>query len=309
MELEYYAILTEIGTAAIANATVLGQKVALTQFAVGDGGGNYYRPSKEMTALKGEKWRGEINSYEVDSVNADLINVKAVIPALIGGFTIREMGLFDDNNRLIAIANTPDSVKITTDSGAVKEMEIVMELLVSNANIVSIQVNPTVSIATKEDIDKHNQSANAHKKQFNQYLSLTAQMIEKSVVQRDIIIPKTGWTTITEGGAGGGYRLEIAQKDVTEKMIPLVSIFYNDMDTARNCGMSTTVETVNGAVRFFAEQIPDKAINASLTLLKASNSIATDGIAGSSINIEEFYDNYVATSEDIKTVFNEVFQK
>ena len=92
-------------------------------------------------------------------------------------------------------------------------------------------------------------------------------------------------------------------------MIPLVSIFYNDMDTARNCGMSTTVETVNGAVRFFAEQIPDKAINASLTLLKASNSIATDGIAGSSINIEEFYDNYVATSEDIKTVFNEVFQK
>ena len=262
-----------------------------------------------MIALKGEKWRGEINSYEVDSVNADLINVKAVIPALIGGFTIREMGLFDDNNRLIAIANTPDSVKITTDSGAVKEMEIVMELLVSNANIVSIQVNPTVSIATKEDIDKHNQSANAHKKQFNQYLSLTAQMIEKSVVQRDIIIPKTGWTTITEGGAGGGYRLEIAQKDVTEKMIPLVSIFYNDMDTARNCGMSTTVETVNGAVRFFAEQLPDKAINASLTLLKASNSIATDGIVDSSINIEEFYNNYVATEEEVEKILNEVFQK
>jgi len=190
MELEYYAILTEIGTAAIANATVLGQKIALTQFAVGDGGGSYYRPTKEMTALKGEKWRGEINSYEVDSSNPDLINVKAVIPALVGGFTIREMGLFDKDDRLIAISNIPDSVKITTDSGAVKEMEMVMELLVSNANIVSIQVNPTVSIATKEDIQKHNQSLNAHKEQFNEKVNTNL-----NNVSRETLLQKMGNVT------------------------------------------------------------------------------------------------------------------
>lgn len=182
MKLEYYAILTEIGTASIANAAVLGKKVALTQFAVGDGGGSYYRPTKEMTALKGEKLRGEINSYEVDSVNVDLINVKAVIPAAIGGFTIREMGLFDDTGQLIAVANTPDSVKITTDSGAVKEMEMVMELLVSNANIVSIQVNPTVSIATKEDIDKHNKSPNAHIEQLNQKTNTNLNNVSKETI-------------------------------------------------------------------------------------------------------------------------------
>ncbi len=306
MELEYYAILTEIGTAAITNATVLGQKVALTQFAVGDGGGNYYRPTKEMTALKGEKWRGEINDYEVDSINPDLINVKAVIPAMIGGFTIREMGLFDDNNRLIAIANTPDSVKITTDSGAVKEMEIVMELLVSNANIVSIQVNPTVSIATKEDIEKHNESVNAHKKQFNQYLRLTTQMIEKATLQRDIVIPTTGWTTVAAGG-GGGVKIEITQEDVTEQMIPMVSIVYSDMNTAMECGMSTVAETITKGLRLYAEKVPGKEIHASLLLLRASSGTASGST--DSMDIEEFYDNYVATSEDIQAVFNDVFQK
>ena len=167
MALEYYSILTAIGTAAVANAAVLGEKVNLTQFAVGDGGGSYYRPTKDMTALKGEKWRGEINDYAIDSLNPDLIRVKGVIPGAVGGFTIREMGIFDSQGRLIAIANTPDSVKITTDSGAVKEMELVMELLVSNADVVKIEVNPTVSIATKEDIEKHNISNTAHKALFD----------------------------------------------------------------------------------------------------------------------------------------------
>ena len=306
MELEYYAILTEIGTAAIANATVLGQKIALTQFAVGDGGGSYYRPTKEMTALKGEKWRGEINSYEVDSSNPDLINVKAVIPAMVGGFTIREMGLFDKEGRLIAISNTPDSVKITTDSGAIKEMEMVMELLVSNANIVSIQVNPTVSIATKKDIEQHNESANAHKKQFHQYLSLTAQMIEKSTIQRDIVIPSTGWKEVVEGG-GGGVTIEVAQQNVAETMIPIVSIYHSDMRIATKCGMSTSAETVNGAIQFFANKAPEKEIKASLVLLKASNGIGGDITEnGNGMNIEAFYRDYVATKEDIKPIIDEL---
>ena len=132
-------------------------------------------------------------------------------------------------------------------------------------------------------------------------------MIAQSTIQRDIVIPTTGWTAVAAGG-GGGVKIEMEQEDVTEQMIPLVSIVHSDMDTARDCGMSSVAETIEQGLRLYAEKAPSKEIHASLLLLRAYGG-ATGGSTSTSMDIEEFYDNYVATSEDIKTVFNEVFEK
>jgi len=78
-------------------------------------------------------------------------------------------------------------------------------------------------------------------------------MIAESMVQRDIVIPTTAWTEEIAEGGGGGVYANVVQKDVTDEMIPIVSIFRECMSIARNCGMSTTVETVNGGVKFYAE--------------------------------------------------------
>ncbi len=134
-------------------------------------------------------------------------------------------------------------------------------------------------------------------------------MIFESIARRDIIIPITGWQTNAEGGEGGVY-IDVAQENITEKMIPIVSIFPSDMSIARACGMSTTVETINGAVRFFADKVPEKEIKASIVLLRAYDGIAGD-IANDddSINIKELYKNYVATNEEVEKVLDEVFQQ
>lgn len=131
-------------------------------------------------------------------------------------------------------------------------------------------------------------------------------MIAQSTLQRDIVIPTTGWTAVTAGG-GGGVKIEMTQEDVTEQMIPIVSIAHGDMSTAIDCGMGSVAETIEKGLRLYAEKAPNKEIHASLLLLRAYGGAA--GGTTSSMDIEEFYDNYVATSEDIKTVFNEVFQK
>lgn len=134
-------------------------------------------------------------------------------------------------------------------------------------------------------------------------------MIAEAILQRDIVIPATEWLENVAGGEGGVY-IDIVQKDVTESMIPIVSIYPNDMSAARGCGMNTTVQTINGAVRFFADKIPKKEIKASLVLLKAYYGIAgeiTEG--GYGLDIEEFYKNYVATNEEVEKVLNEVFEK
>ncbi len=135
---------------------------------------------------------------------------------------------------------------------------------------------------------------------------IVEKMIAQSTLQRDIVIPTTGWTAVTAGG-GGGVKIEMTQEDVTEQMIPIVSIAHGDMSTAIDCGMSSVAETIEKGLRLYAEKAPDKEIHASLLLLRAYGGAA--GGTTSSMDIEEFYDNYVATSEDIKTVFNEVFQK
>jgi len=105
--------------------------------------------------------------------------------------------------------------------------------------------------------------------------TVVEKMIAESMVQRDIVIPTTAWTEEIAEGGGGGVYANVVQKDVTDEMIPIVSIFRECMSIARNCGMSTTVETVNGGVKFYAEKTPEQDIGASLLLLRASGGSGT----------------------------------
>ncbi|MCH4239476.1 MAG: phage tail protein [Oscillospiraceae bacterium] len=150
---KYYSIMTNVGLAATANAAVLGKKVNLTTFAVGDGGGAFYSPVPTMTALKGQKWSGTISGYNVSTDSPNLISVTGLIPSDVGGWTIREIGVFDDQERLIAIANYPDTEKISRDDGVSTEIQVGIELLLSNASSVTISVDPTMILATKAEVN------------------------------------------------------------------------------------------------------------------------------------------------------------
>lgn len=80
MTTKYYALLTDIGAAKLANATALGTKLQITQMAVGDGGGTLPTPGAKQTALIGEKRRAPLNSLSVDPVNSSQIVAEQIIP-------------------------------------------------------------------------------------------------------------------------------------------------------------------------------------------------------------------------------------
>ncbi len=124
--------------------------------------------------------------------------------------------------------------------------------------------------------------------------TVVEKMIAESMVQRDIVIPTTAWMEEIAEGGGGGVCVNVVQKDVTDEMIPIVSIFRECMSIARNCGMSTTVETVSGGVKFYAEKVPEQDIGASLLLLRASGGSGT-------------YINNMASDEEVQEMLNEVF--
>ena len=150
---QFYTMLTNVGKAKIANASVLNTKVTFSKIAVGDSNGSYYNPTETQTTLVHEVWQGGVGNVKIDEHNSNWIVVESVIPPTTGGFMIREVGLFDDEGDLLVIAKYPETYKPTSDNGTIKELLIRIILEVSNASAVTLKIDPTIVLATKKDIE------------------------------------------------------------------------------------------------------------------------------------------------------------
>ncbi|HBF1268575.1 TPA: phage tail protein, partial [Clostridioides difficile] len=151
---QFYTILTNIGKAKIANAGMLGKSIVLEKIQAGDGGGNYYNPTEDQTALKNKVWEGNINSFDKDENNPNWIIATACVPGSIGGFTVREMGLIDNEGDMIAVCKSPETYKPKVDNGAMKDLYLKFIIEVSNVEKVTLVVDPTAIFLTKKDEEK-----------------------------------------------------------------------------------------------------------------------------------------------------------
>lgn len=150
---QFYTILTNTGKAKISNSILTGTKVNLTTLKVGDSNGAYYNPSETQTNLVHTVYQCNVTSVQVDTNNPNWITITSVIPSDQGGFFIREAGVFDDGGNLIAVGKYPETYKPQASDGSVKELYIKMTLEVSNATTVELKIDPTVILATKNDVN------------------------------------------------------------------------------------------------------------------------------------------------------------
>ncbi|MCP1652618.1 phage tail-collar fiber domain-containing protein [Pseudomonas nitroreducens] len=153
MAVTYYALLTTIGAGKLANATALGTTLKITQFALGDGGGNVPTPDASRTQLVNEVRRAPLNRLSVDPANSSQIIAEQVIPEDVGGWWIREMGLYDEAGALIAYANCAPSYKPQLAEGSGRTQTVRIVLIVSNAASVELKIDPSVVLATREYVD------------------------------------------------------------------------------------------------------------------------------------------------------------
>lgn len=153
-EKKYGGIVTDIGAELMMNAVANGGKVKITEFAVGDGNGAYYIPQTDMTELKRECWRGSINSCEIQEGAENILVVRAVCPADVGGFTVREMAVFDEGNNMIAICNSPETPKVKVTDGVVTELRLTLEVALINGEAVELLIDPNIVTATKKDVEE-----------------------------------------------------------------------------------------------------------------------------------------------------------
>ncbi|END57285.1 phage tail-collar fiber family protein [Escherichia coli BCE006_MS-23] len=178
MTAKYFAILTNQGAARLANAAALGTKLNLTQMAVGDANGTLPTPDPAQTKLINQKRIAPLNLLTVDPANTSQIIAEQIIPENEGGFWIREIGLYDDDGILIAVANCPETYKPQLQEGSGRTQTIRMILIVSSTSAITLKIDPAVVLATRQYVDdkiiegkgyaddlmkKHVEAANPHK--------------------------------------------------------------------------------------------------------------------------------------------------
>ncbi|EGM0935450.1 phage tail protein [Salmonella enterica] len=153
MTVKYYAILTNQGAARLANATMLGSKLNLTQMAVGDANGVLPTPDPAQTKLINQKRIAPLNLLSVDPNNQSQIIAEQIIPENEGGFWIREIGLYDDEGVLIAVANCPETYKPQLQEGSGRTQTIRIILVVTNTEAITLKIDPSVVLATRKYVD------------------------------------------------------------------------------------------------------------------------------------------------------------
>lgn len=150
MSNEFYSIVTDFAIQKQMNCLNNGIEFDLYEIALGDGGGDYYEPNSTQTQLKREVWRGVISTCEWEE---DKFYCMVNVPAEVGGFCIREAGVFDNSGNLIAIAKFPETYKQSPDSGTVKQLTIRIEVHFLNTEVAALVINPNIKLVTVEKLE------------------------------------------------------------------------------------------------------------------------------------------------------------
>jgi len=162
---DFFSIITATGLAKLA-ALPTGETLKLTHMGFGN---STMTPYEDQTALGNEQHRCALTKVAIDPNTPNSLIAEAIITSEVGGFWIREIGVYDEDGDLFAVGRYPATYKPLTTEGSVKELGVRVVLRVSNADTVIVTYNNGIMDgAANTDLDnltfagqeKFNQKAN-----------------------------------------------------------------------------------------------------------------------------------------------------
>ncbi|WIO44635.1 phage tail protein [Klebsiella electrica] len=151
---KYRAILTEAGLNKLAAAALTGEPAGFSSMGVGDGGGTLYQPRPGQTGLINELYRAPLNRLVIADQGANIIRAEMVMFPQVGGFWLREAALYDDEGVCLAVANLPESYKPLLAEGSGRLQSVNLWIAVSNTADVELKADPSVIMATVEEVTR-----------------------------------------------------------------------------------------------------------------------------------------------------------
>lgn len=150
---QFFALLTAVGEAKQVKADAGLITWKLTHMAVGDANDTNPIPDRLQKSLINERRRAPLNSLGPDPANPGILIAEQIIPADEGGFWIRELGLFDSDGDLVAVANCAPSYKSLLSQGSGKTQVLRMNFVVKSSSNVVLLIDPAVVTATRKYVD------------------------------------------------------------------------------------------------------------------------------------------------------------
>lgn len=145
----FKTIHTTAGLTAMTQAEASGTPINLTHMAVGDGNGNPVTPIESQSTLVREMYRATINRVFQDPVITNQFTCELVVPASVGGFVLREVGVFNSDGTLFAVGNLPETYKPMISEGSFADTIVRVQFAVTNSTVVNVVVNPSIAVATQ----------------------------------------------------------------------------------------------------------------------------------------------------------------
>jgi len=152
MSITYYTILTTRGIELLAEAAANKNQLVFSHLAVGDGGGNVIKPTPGATKLTNEKYRAPLNAVYLNKEDSAQVFCELILPPEVGGFYIRELGLYEQNGDLVAIGSVPPTYKSNIDEGATKALVINMIVAVENTAQVALKIEAISQVAINRSL-------------------------------------------------------------------------------------------------------------------------------------------------------------
>lgn len=176
-----YSLPTNVGAAKLAYAMANQLTVDISHMAIGDGNGVAVNPTAAWPSLAREVHRAQLNQLYQHPTNPNWLVAELVLPAEVGGWTIREIALYDVDGDLIFIGNHAEQYKPVQSQGSDETKTIRMVILVSNTSAVTLKTDPTTVMATVDYVQR--ELAKLDHKQSVRYTTTAAVVLSGLGVQ------------------------------------------------------------------------------------------------------------------------------
>lgn len=267
------AVVTEKGLALILKTQIQSIKLEFSKIVTGSGEYAEDETLNDVAALKQPMQEFGISS--VDMVDPKTVKLTTALTneGLEKAYFMREIGLYavdpDEGDILYSL-----SVAYPGKADYLPEYQGGMPVNIYLDTYQSVSDSENVIIRAEAGTYALAQDFNDLKHRVDTMQEAIKDIGSTSARQLDITIPISGWVEDEDTGGTCALHTDIAAENITEEMIPMVTILPEGQQTAIACNLCTTARTIDGALRVYAQQIPSADIRCSLTLF------CTGGAAG-----------------------------
>lgn len=146
----YYTKITGIGLAKLTQAQNSSGHIDIAGMVIGDGNGAAVAaPTGSENALVNQVLTGPVNAVTDDPNDPSQRLIEIIIPANVGGFAIREIGLLDSDGDLFAYGNFPEHYKPLASEGSASSLVITVAIKLNNSANVVLNVTNSIFSPTR----------------------------------------------------------------------------------------------------------------------------------------------------------------